>query len=71
MKMKIDRDAQLLDDPLYHPEDAARLLGVRAGTMGQWRFRKQGPAYVHTPLGIRYARSALIAFMRQRRRRRA
>ena len=43
--------------------DAAKWLGVKPGTLDNWRFLKTGPAYVRVGRTIRYHESDLIAFI--------
>lgn len=47
--------------------EAARRLGLAAGTLQNWRIRGQGPAYVRLGKAIRYDEGDLARFIAQGR----
>ena len=56
----------ILDEPLLPEDEAARELKVKPQTLGAWRFRGQGPAYVRVGKLIFYTPSALRAYVASR-----
>jgi hypothetical protein len=56
----------VLDEDLIPEADAARELRVKPQTLGAWRFRGQGPAYVRIGKLIFYTPSSLRAYIASR-----
>ena len=56
-----------IDDPLFNPKAAARILGVSVECLKKWRQRKRGPSYIQYGEDgpVRYALSALKRFQAQ------
>ena len=52
------------DELLLNGDEAARVLGVRAGTLAQWRFRGIGPSYLRLGGTIVYKRGVLEKYLR-------
>ncbi len=59
------------DNPLLRTTDAARLLGVKPGTMKIWRYRGTGPAFHRIGSGptspVAYSLSDLHTWLEDRR----
>ncbi len=55
-------------DPLLHPRDAAKILGVSESWLAKARLRGDGPAYVKIGRSVRYRDSALRDYIRARTR---
>ena len=55
-------------DPLLHPRDAARILGVSMSWLAKARLRGDGPRYVKIGRSVRYPESALRDYIRARTR---
>ena len=56
-----------ISNPLLTTQEAARRLGLAAGTLCNWRIRGQGPTYVRLGKAIRYDESDLDRFIAQGR----
>jgi hypothetical protein len=56
----------ILDEELVPEDEAARELNVKPQTMGTWRFRGQGPAYVKIGKLVFYRPSDLRAYVASR-----
>lgn len=54
-------------DTLLNTREAARRLGLAAGTLQNWRIRGQGPTYVRLGKAIRYEPESLARFVEQGR----
>ena len=52
---------------LLNTREAARRLGLAAGTLQNWRIRGQGPAFVRLGKAIRYDEGDLARFISQGR----
>jgi excisionase family DNA binding protein len=52
---------------LLTTREAARRLGLAAGTLQNWRIRGQGPAFVRLGKAIRYDEGDLARFIAQGR----
>jgi excisionase family DNA binding protein len=48
------------------PDEVASLLRVERRTLDQWRYRKQGPAYVRAEGTIRYPRTEVETYLAAR-----
>ncbi|MFE5708850.1 helix-turn-helix transcriptional regulator [Rhodococcus koreensis] len=56
-----------MSNDLLRPDEAAALLGYSCSTLGLWRRRGQGPAFIRTDAGrIFYRRSGVEAWLEQR-----
>ena len=56
----------VLDEPLLPEDEAARELKVKPQTLGAWRFRGQGPAYVKVGKLVFYRPSDIRAYVASR-----
>lgn len=52
---------------LLSTREAARRLGLAAGTLQNWRIRGQGPAFVRLGSAVRYSSEDLARFISQGR----
>jgi predicted DNA-binding transcriptional regulator AlpA len=55
-------------DPLLHPRDAAKILGVSTSWLAKARLRGDGPRYVKIGRVVRYPLSALREYIKSRMR---
>lgn len=60
------------NDPLLTVREAAALLGLSTGTLNNWRWRwnkgerpRQGPVWLKVGRGVRYRRSAVMAWLEE------
>jgi len=61
------RAIQPISDQMLTSEEVARLLGVRTRTLGEWRRKKCGPAYVrYGTTSLRYFKSEVEKFIYER-----
>ena len=58
---------QIHSSNLLNTREAARWLGLAAGTLQNWRFRGQGPAFIRLGKAIRYEPESLARFVEQGR----
>jgi hypothetical protein len=56
----------ILDEPLLPEVDAARELNVKPQTLGVWRYRGQGPAFVKIGKLVFYRPSDIRAYVASR-----
>lgn len=47
--------------------EAEKILGLRRGTLGSWRCRKRGPAFVRVEGSVKYDRKDLEDYVRANR----
>jgi predicted DNA-binding transcriptional regulator AlpA len=55
-------------DPLLHPRDAAKMLGVSISWLAKSRLRGDGPRYVKIGRAVRYPESSLREYVKSRMR---
>jgi len=55
-------------DPMLHPRDAAKFLGVSESWLAKSRLRGDGPRYVKVGRAVRYLVSALREYIKSRTR---
>jgi predicted DNA-binding transcriptional regulator AlpA len=55
-------------DPLLHPVDVAKLLGVSPSWLAKSRLTGTGPRFIKIGRAVRYARSAVREFIVSRQR---
>ena len=55
-------------DPLLHPAEVAKLLGVSSSWLAKSRLSGTGPRFIKVGRCVRYARSALREFILSRQR---
>ena len=52
---------------VYDEKKAAPFLGVKSGTLRNWRYQKKGPAYIKCGKAVRYTESDLIKYIERQR----
>ena len=60
-------ETRLVGAYLLSTYEAARYLGISAGTMTNWRNRKEGPPYIKIGTSVRYRLEDLKAWIVARR----
>jgi predicted DNA-binding transcriptional regulator AlpA len=55
-------------DPLMHPRNAAKLLGVSQSWLAKARLRGDGPRYVKIGRAVRYPESSIREYIKARMR---
>jgi hypothetical protein len=62
-----DTSAISADDPLLTPEEVSVMLGgVPPATLKRWRTQRIGPIALHIGRHVRYRRSAVEAWLREK-----
>lgn len=57
----------LTDDPLLTPDEVSAILGgVPLATLKRWRTQRTGPTVLHIGRHVRYRRSAVETWLRQK-----
>lgn len=68
MTLPNDRSGALLPEPLLTPAQTGKLLGVSDSWLAKARLRGDGPRYVKIGRSVRYPRSYVLDYVRQRTR---